>query len=539
MTRLAALPLISLPLLFFIVRTATADLRLPEHIQVIEAPTDRDYIQFGASSLRGSLLLTGGYFVGEGCDPLEASSACPVIDLYEHKAGTWQRIKSIEIPEGGLGGGQFVSDTVFVVQHAVADSIGVKPFQEVTTWRRDAASGEWIPDEAIRDPYYQVAVMEDLMVIEQQDQLVFYEYVEGQWVEAGPRLWADAAYPTDERLSFGGLLIDGGYAYTKMCREPQTACNLEHKIGVIDLATHSYSDVIDITPFAELNPPYAVQIVGDKMAVQKVSAIENSTYEPIKLYSRIDDVWQQTQESHLTISPESQPGGMIFDGQTLMEGFTRDLYNSVATYHVIFRPDTRGVWMETGRMIFPGGDEFLSAVGSVTTSGKAVAFTWTTVERDISAVGYLEDYEYYLDMDQDGMPVGWEERYGFSDRSYDDFMRDSDEDGIDDRDEFVLITSPVDADTDGDQMPDGWEIDFMLDPTDSSDADTDLDEDGYGAASEYAAGTNPLDSDSKPGGSALEEPSSGSGGGGACSGLVLLLFFFVRATSILGRRSAM
>lgn len=128
---------------------------------------------------------------------------------------------------------------------------------------------------------------------------------------------------------------------------------------------------------------------------------------------------------------------------------------------------------------------------------------------------YIEDYEYYLDSDQDGMPAGWEEKYGSSDHSFDDFTRDSDGDGISDRDEFVLITSPIDADTDGDELPDQWELMASLDPTDPSDAGTDIDGDGYSALEEFRAGTDPLNRESKPNSSSSGPEQGGSGDGGS------------------------
>ena len=46
---------------------------------------------------------------------------------------------------------------------------------------------------------------------------------------------------------------------------------------------------------------------------------------------------------------------------------------------------------------------------------------------------------------------------------------------------FNYLTDPTSADTDGDGMPDGWEIKYGLDPLDSVDALQDSDNDGFDA----------------------------------------------------------
>ncbi|MBN1389264.1 MAG: hypothetical protein JXA22_01335 [Candidatus Thermoplasmatota archaeon] len=75
------------------------------------------------------------------------------------------------------------------------------------------------------------------------------------------------------------------------------------------------------------------------------------------------------------------------------------------------------------------------------------------------------------DSDNDGMPDGYEV-----------YFRDSDEDG----------------------MPDGWERKWCFDPYDDRDAALDADDDGFDNRSEYLAGTDPRNGGSR----------SGSGGGG-------------------------
>jgi len=74
-------------------------------------------------------------------------------------------------------------------------------------------------------------------------------------------------------------------------------------------------------------------------------------------------------------------------------------------------------------------------------------------------------YPWDPDSDEDSMPDGWELMMGLNAGNHTDALKDYDQDGLCNRDEYrfrslegrYFTTHPKDPDTDGDGMPDGWE----------------------------------------------------------------------------------
>jgi len=74
---------------------------------------------------------------------------------------------------------------------------------------------------------------------------------------------------------------------------------------------------------------------------------------------------------------------------------------------------------------------------------------------------------------------------------------DTDQDGINDYEDYAKGLDPNNPDSDHDGIPDGWEVLHDLDPL-TNDSNGDADNDGFSNLDEYNAGTDPQDASSMP-----------------------------------------
>jgi len=100
------------------------------------------------------------------------------------------------------------------------------------------------------------------------------------------------------------------------------------------------------------------------------------------------------------------------------------------------------------------------------------------------------------DMDFDGMPDVWEDRYIGLDKTVHDASDDIDNDGLSNLDEYRFQCNPTIVDTDQDQLQDGWEVFNGLNPIDPSDAWIDSDNDNVTNYQEFLDHTDPQDNSS-------------------------------------------
>lgn len=99
------------------------------------------------------------------------------------------------------------------------------------------------------------------------------------------------------------------------------------------------------------------------------------------------------------------------------------------------------------------------------------------------------------DYDGDGIADAWEIQW-FGDMTH-DASTDPDQDGLNDLQEYLHGTSPVDENSDDDLIPDGWEVDHGLNPL-IKDASVDSDGDGFTNLREFVSDSNPQDSAAVP-----------------------------------------
>ena len=102
------------------------------------------------------------------------------------------------------------------------------------------------------------------------------------------------------------------------------------------------------------------------------------------------------------------------------------------------------------------------------------------------------------DKDSDGLPDFYEQIIGLDINDPTDALSDLDSDLLTVLDEYLLRTSPIDADSDNDGIPDGFEVINSLDPNDAKDAYKDLDGDGVSNLEEYNSGSLLGDASSLP-----------------------------------------
>lgn len=108
------------------------------------------------------------------------------------------------------------------------------------------------------------------------------------------------------------------------------------------------------------------------------------------------------------------------------------------------------------------------------------------------AIATRHYYNPAVDTDQDGIPNHYEELYGLQPDNANDALQDSNNDGLNNLQEFNLDTNANSADTDNDGLPDKLEEQYQLNPV-SDDGALDADNDGVSNYNEAIAGTSPND----------------------------------------------
>lgn len=168
-----------------------------------------------------------------------------------------------------------------------------------------------------------------------------------------------------------------------------------------------------------------------------------------------------------------------------------DRDNLVTDSVTVDQRENNGQWFKLGTY------RMSALTGRVTvsndTDGYAIADA--ILFRELGAVTDGEDVPDTGDSDGDGLADEWEVRFGLDPNDPSDADADLDNDGVSNRDEFLLGTDPTVSDSDGDGLPDGFEAQYGLDPS-INDRDDDPDGDGLTNYQEFLAESNPSDEDS-------------------------------------------
>jgi hypothetical protein len=159
-----------------------------------------------------------------------------------------------------------------------------------------------------------------------------------------------------------------------------------------------------------------------------------------------------------------------------------------------------------GVLVVSGGGISAYPNSQVRALGFSVGTDRYSTQRTGCVIDELETYNYPFpqqtvesgyDTDGDGLPNWWETKYGLNPQDASDAEIDSDFDGLSNLQEYLAGTKPsgtgsTDSDLDG--MPDGWEVRYGTNPI-VNDANGNLDSDTLTNIQEYQRGTDPRNGD--------------------------------------------
>jgi hypothetical protein len=347
-------------------------------------------------------------------------------------------------------------------------------------------------------------------VVISSETIVYWELQGDDWVASAP-LYLSAIHPSPDKLNVSGAFIRGDYAYFM----------IDNALVTFNLATSTFTDHYDFSVEGIIPTYFWLMSNGLAVVPQSPSSL---VYEPLRLYDSVGGTWQHL----LNIDTPRDWGKASRLGADESSIFTRRetrLAGEDVDVVTFFRELQPGTWSEAGHILIPEEGEFVQYVTSIAVSGRGLVIADGVHTITDGRVLYLPDYEYYLDLDGDILPAGWEMEFGYSPDAFDDFDADSDNDGLSGIEEYMHMTSPLNDDTDDDGMPDGWEVQSFLDPLDAGDASLDFDNDGVSNLQEFIDRTNPTDRNSFLARSQPKAPKNGGGGGGAISVWALMILF--------------
>ena len=485
---------------------------LPSHIEIIRPPSAIDvHFAQGVVTLGQRMVVTGTYYGSETC-PVTSIGHCPAMYIYERPGDEWELVKAVRSTEKGLAAASFVdSDTILYLR--TFPDIGSLIFRLVV-YRRNPETQEWEPSIPFDGSGVESFTMyQDTIVILGKGTIRFYEISDDAWIETD-RLYVGSVH------SFVDLPTP---LSARSIRDDVLYIGVDQSMVAVDLGTREFVDYFEF-PIVSTD----FDFIGDTLITKQRAVSTASTYTPMILYESTGNGWVQTGQIDSQRDWRHGPGNVVTDETTVFADRATLINHDVAGPVSYFRETQAGIWEEAGTIIIQDGTQILGYLSQLNVVDNGALLAQRHNSTHNGRIFYIPDIDYYLDIDLDILPAGWEEKYGFSPVVFDDFTLDTDSDGLSDIEEFIYYTSPVLDDTDNDGMPDGWEVEYSLDPFDPADAALDPDQDGIISRQEYLDGTSPIDPSSRRRDPEPPPPEPSSGGGTSNAPFLFFVFLMAR-----------
>lgn len=495
--------------------TAIAQEYLPPGVKVIDAPVGSD-LTIGSVVRTENHLVVAGISYGSSC--ATKGLKCSTLHFYESNAGEWTLQQSVEFARVSNTHLQHVGKNKIAIRRLI-DSVGTGHDAEISEYELNTTTNLWEPTFVLRDYPYLLGYHEGTYLVPCDGvicaHISFVDKVNGNWQVTD--ILPLTAIRTYDQYFILDMKVQNGFAYVMFCGD---FCGDHRDIVVIDIDARAFVNDFEIPRGSR----GTFAMFGDQVIITADDGRAVPPFQPPQVYDNIANTWVYLNDAVTNFEWRHDENRIAWNDTTLFEARSPRLENEPSDAVIFYQKTSTAVWEQVGSILIPNGEGILNNLSLVDVYGDKVYFVEGYLDT-VNRIFEVSDYHDYMDLDKDIMPLWWEQLYGFSPNSFDDFLGDTDNDGLSDVTEYGLQTSPVNSDTDNDQMPDGWEVQYSFNPHDSSDGDEDYDLDGYSNRYEFLNGMDPTFRDGNKNVSPPAQP-----GGGGTTGIVLLLLLFIGCT---------